>query len=106
MMGWGRTLFLGDIGNRLDIEDCEGDIRRLKENLQQTLGVKHNIDRSQDHDIAELRRENDELKLYLAAVIRLLVARNVITAEEITKLVQAIDVGDGTADGRMNGPVV
>jgi len=105
-MGWGRTLFLGNIGNRLDIEDCENDILRLKQNLRQTLGVKHNIDRSQDRDIAELRRENDELKLYLAAVIRLLVARNVITVEEITKLVQAVDVEDGSVDGRMNGPVV
>jgi hypothetical protein len=104
-MGWGRTLFLGNIGNRLDIEDCENDILRLKQNLRQTLGVKHNIDRSQDRDIAELQKENNELKLYLAAVIRLLVAKNVITAEEITKLVQAVDVEDGTADGRMDGPV-
>lgn len=105
-MGWGRTLFLGDIGNRLDIEDCENDIRRLKQNLQQTLNVKHSIDRSQDRDITELQKENDELKLYLAALIRLLIARNVITVEEITKLVQAVDVEDGSADGRMNGPVV
>ena len=28
-MGWGRTLLLGDIGNRLDIEDTERDIAHL-----------------------------------------------------------------------------
>jgi hypothetical protein len=27
-MGWGRTLLLGDIGNRLDIEDTEQDIAK------------------------------------------------------------------------------
>ena len=37
-MGWGRTLLLGDIGNRLDIQDAELDIefirKRLAENQQ------------------------------------------------------------------------
>ena len=32
-MGWGRTLFLGDIGNRMDIEDTERDIQQLKYKL-------------------------------------------------------------------------
>ena len=30
-MGWGRTLLLGDIGNRLDIEDCERSISALRD---------------------------------------------------------------------------
>ena len=29
-MGWGRTFLLGNIGNRLDIEDTERDIAGLK----------------------------------------------------------------------------
>ncbi len=29
-MGWIRTILLGDIGNRLDIEDSEQEIERLK----------------------------------------------------------------------------
>ena len=36
-MGWGRTLFLGDIGNRLDIEDTERDIGSLKREHTTTL---------------------------------------------------------------------
>jgi hypothetical protein len=101
-MGWGRTLFLGDIGNRLDIEDCENDIRRLK----QSLGSQGSVDRSQDREIARLQDENSELKLYLAAVIRLLMAKGVVEADEITKLVRAIDREDGSADGRMSGPLL
>jgi len=100
-MGWGRTLFLGDIGNRLDIEDCEGEIRRLRE----SLAFQGSIDRSQDGEIGRLKNENDELKLYLAALIRLLVAKNVIAGDEIAKVVQAIDMEDGAADGRMAGPI-
>src|SRR4029450_13939061 len=32
-MGWGRTLLLGDIGNRLDIENTERDIASLKQEI-------------------------------------------------------------------------
>ena len=100
-MGWGRTLFLGDIGNRLDIEDCEGEIARLRRNLDSQSG----IDRSQDEQIQALRADNDELKLYLAALIRLLTSKNVISTGEITGLVEAIDAEDGSIDGRATGPI-
>lgn len=73
-MGWGRTLLLGDIGNRLDIEDTERDISRLK---QKMAGVFRN-DMSQDQKMEVLIRENAELKLYLAAVVRLLLAKGSI----------------------------
>ncbi len=101
-MGWGRTLFLGDIGNRLDIEDCENEIQRLK----RQLGSQGSVDRSQDREITRLQAENNELKLYLAAMIRLLISKDVINADEITKLVWAIDREDGAVDGRMDGPIV
>ena len=100
-MGWGRTLFLGDIGNRLDIGDCENEIARLRRNL----GAQSTIDRSQDEQIQDLRADNDELKLYLAALIRLLTSKNVISTGEITSLVEAIDAEDGSIDGRAAGPI-
>lgn len=100
-MGWGRTLFLGDIGNRLDIGDCENEIARLRRRLK----AQSTIDRSQDQQMQALRADNDELKLYLAALIRLLTSKNVISASEITKLVEAIDAEDGSIDGRAAGPI-
>ncbi len=100
-MGWGRTLFLGDIGNRLDIGDCENEIARLRRNL----GAQPGIDSSQDEQIRTLRADNDELKLYLAALIRLLASKNVISTGELTKLVEAIDAEDGSVDGRAAGPI-
>ena len=60
-MGWGRTLLLGDIGNRLDIQDTEQDIAQLKQQMAGALGK----DLSQDEIIRELIAENAQLKLYL-----------------------------------------
>ncbi len=78
-MGWGRTLLLGDVGNRLDIGDCENEIR----NLKRGLGKSYNKDLSQDEKIQALQKENGELKLYVAALARILVAKNVVTREEL-----------------------
>ncbi|MCC6906489.1 MAG: hypothetical protein IT430_00980 [Phycisphaerales bacterium] len=87
-MGWGRTLLLGDIGNRLDIADTERDVERLKSALRSKQGVDH----SQNIEIAELRQENEQLKLYVSSLIRLLVSRGVVTAEEVSTFVNLIDV--------------
>jgi hypothetical protein len=100
-MGWGRTLLLGDIGNRLDIEDTENEIRRLKSELRGG----YNKDQSQDKKIDALVQENMELKLYLASVIRLLSNKGLISADELNKLVGLIDAEDGASDGRMDGPI-
>ena len=78
-MGWARTFLLGDIGNRLDIGDCENNIRELKIALMQM----DQDDQSQDEELLKLRRDNDELKLYIAALIRLLIHKEVLKAEEI-----------------------
>ena len=33
-MGWGRTLLLGDIGNRLDIDDVERDLSNIRKEIE------------------------------------------------------------------------
>jgi hypothetical protein len=101
-MGWMRTLMLGDIGNRLDIGDCESSIdsvsRRLQENERMNL--------SQEARVRKIEAENDEAKLWLATIVRVLIAKNVITKDELMRLADAIDREDGSADGRREGPLV
>ena len=87
-MGWGRTLLLGDIGNRLDIEDTERDIERLKNAIRSQSSIDH----SQDLDIAELQRENEQLKLYLSSLIRLLVSKDMVSKSEVAAFVKLIDI--------------
>jgi nitrogen fixation/metabolism regulation signal transduction histidine kinase len=96
-MGWARTLILGEVGNRLDISDCEKDIQVLKASLMEM----NQEDRSQDQELINLRRESDELKLYLSAIIRLLTAKKVLTMEELKKMINAVDSEDGAMDGKI-----
>ena len=82
-MGWGRTFLLGDVGNRLDISDCEADIRVLKESLMEIHHEGQNI----DSELLALQRENDHIKLYLASITRLLIHKGVLSKDEIEKMV-------------------
>ena len=100
-MGWGRTLLLGDIGNRLDIEDTERDIAHLKREITGTFRK----DMSQDKKIDALITENAELKLFVASVIRLLTAKGTISRQELKAMVEAVDVEDGSSDGKYDGPI-
>jgi len=101
-MGWGRTFLLGDVGNRLDISDCEADIRVLKESLMEI----HQEEQAKDTELMILKRENDELKLYIASIIRLLTNKGMLAQEEIVKMVDIIDGEDGAMDGKARGSVL
>ena len=86
-MGWGRTLFLGDIGNRLDIEDTERDIRSLR----RKIAKKAIVDQEQAERLQALENENEQIKLYLASLIRLLVSKGTLSADELQSFVDIID---------------
>jgi hypothetical protein len=87
-MGWGSMLLLGNVGQQLDIDDLNGSVagmrRAFLENQQ--------VDREQERSIGQLQRENQELKLYLATLIQLLVAKGVLQQDEIETVVKAIEV--------------
>ena len=101
-MGWGRTLLLGDVGNRLDIEDVERDVARLKRGLTDA----HHLDMSQDERLAHVEARNAELTLYLSATLRLLRSKGMVDQSELEKIVDAIDASDGECDGGYDGPIV
>ena len=101
-MGWLRTILLGDIGNRLDIEDTEEDILMLQQDITRTAfkGM------SQERQIEKLVSDNAELKLYLASIVRLLVVKGTISQDELEAIIKAIDAEDGTVDGKHEGTIV
>ena len=86
-MGWGRMMLLGNVGQQLDIQDLENVIGQMQADVAKT----QNLDRTQEQNIDELRTENHELKLYLATLMKLLVAKGVIRQEEVDTAVQAIE---------------
>jgi Tfp pilus assembly protein PilO len=99
-MGWGRFLLLGNLGQQLDLSDQQREMDDLRDELRRTQ-------RSQADatTLAELRAENDELRLYLTALMRLLAAKGVVTREELEQIVAAIDAEDGESDGGRRGSV-
>ena len=86
-MGWGRLLLMGNVGQQLDIGDLEGSINEM----QSAVLENQNVDLSQARSIADLQRENREVKVYLATLIRLLVSKGVLKTEEVEATVNAIE---------------
>jgi len=78
---------LGDVGQQLDIGDLETDVAQMRSRMAQ----KSQTDRQQDSEIEQLKRENHDLKLYLATLIRLLVSKGVLKQEEVDATVAAIE---------------
>ena len=107
-MGWGRMLLLGNVGQQLDIGDLARDVNQLARELDrvdQNVLAGHRTEQDVGRALDRLEAENQELKLYLAAAVRLLVAKNVVTADELRAIVDEIDRSDGAADGKFSGPV-
>jgi hypothetical protein len=86
-MGWGRMLFLGNIGQQLDLDDVGIEIQRIKETFAQVSEVDH----AQGNELQRLRRDNDELRLYVFTLMRLLVQKGVLTTQETASMAAAID---------------
>jgi hypothetical protein len=99
MMGWGRYLLLGDFGQQLDLADQRDEIENLRDELRRSRSC------SSARDVVQLQAENDELRLYLAAVVRLLTSKGIVSSEELRRLVDIIDAEDGKQDGRHTGSV-
>ena len=100
-MDWGRMLLLGDVGQQIDVTELREELERLTTRL----GMERALREGADEMIGRLRRENNEVKLYLAAVVRLLVSRKVVSPAEIRQIVEALDREDGSSDGAYEGPL-
>ncbi len=88
-MGWGRALFLGDLGNWLDTRDNEKGIQDLRTHLR----AKRNLDQKQDERIQALEKENDELKLYLGGLVQVLISKGALSRQELEGIVNSIEGG-------------
>jgi hypothetical protein len=99
-MGWGRMFLLGNLGQQLDIEDQRRELQELRSRMRSesrpsTQDIELRLD--------VLERQSDEMKLYLAALVRYLASKGQIDLGEFAKLVDQVDAEDGSADGRYKG---
>jgi len=86
-MGWGRMLLMGNVGQQLDIGDLNNAVDEMRNSVQQNQSV----DEEQEQSIESLRKENHEMKLYMATLLRMLVAKGILNQEEIDTTVQAVE---------------
>ena len=102
-MGWGRMLLLGNWGQQMDIEDQRQEIEELRANLD--AGARAG-DATLKSRVAELEKENSEIRLYMASLIIYLGHKGVLLQDEFRRLVETIDTEDGSVDGGYNGKIV
>jgi hypothetical protein len=78
---------LGDIGNRLDIEDTERDIKRLRQQLSQNTDA----DLSRDERLDLHEQELAQLGFCVAVVVKALQRKGMLSDEEIQNLAHIMD---------------
>ena len=103
-MGWGRMLLLGNWGQQMDIEDQREEIASLRRQMRHRSSIREVG--SLDKRVKELEKENDELHLYLASLVRYLGNKGILEREEFCSLVEVVDGEDGDVDGRFEGYIV
>ncbi len=103
-MGWGRMLLLGNWGQQMDIEDQRREIDSLRRTVRKQSSGRTSSDVNQR--LATLEKENDELRLYLATLVRYLGRKGLLLNDEFAALVDVVDAEDGKSDGGFEGPIV
>jgi cell division septum initiation protein DivIVA len=103
-MGWGRMLLLGNWGQQMDIEDQKQEIESLKQQIETGSGSRDTS--TLKNRIALLEKENGELRLYLASLIKYLGHKGILRQDEFRELIESIDAEDGSADGSYKGNIM
>lgn len=85
-------------GGSFAIQDLRYDLEWLRDMTRRRLALKAGRSEAE-----QLREEIDHLRLYIATLFRVLIAKRVMTVEEVRKLLVAIDAEDGQVDGAYRG---
>jgi hypothetical protein len=103
-MGWGRMFLLGNWGQQMDIEDQKQEIEDLRQQMETNSGTQDTT--TLNNRVAQLEKENSEIRLYLASLVRYLGHKGVLRQDEFRTLVEAIDKEDGSVDNGYRGEII
>jgi hypothetical protein len=98
-MAWGNFLLVGDMGQQLNLSEQAEELGRLR----RSIARRQSKDLDQDARIAALAEENLNLKVGMAGLVHMLVARGVLGEGEIADLVHALDCADPGSDADCSG---
>lgn len=98
-MSWLRGLIpSSDFSQQWSIDNLQDDLQQMRRLLNETS--------SKTRPIEQLARENSELKLVVATMLRLLIQRGIVTPTEFQALAAQVDFEDGQLDGKVAGPLM
>jgi len=103
-MGWGRMLLLGDWGQQMDLEEQREEIESLRRQIRTSTSRDQALDLAVR--VAHLEKGLNELRLYVAALVRYLGRQGLLDQDGFRAIVEAIDAEDGQADGGYRGEVL
>lgn len=101
-MGWGSYLLLGDLGQQLDIMQQREEMQRLRAAVAEAKSAPA-ASSVHDERIAQLEAEIDEMRLYVVAMMRLLLSKELVSREDLERMLKMVDGLDGKEDGRHSG---
>ena len=104
-MGLGRFLLLGDFGQQFDLNDLNSEINSIKANLH-SLRSRVDSDEETSPTMEKLQDEIDELRLYVAVLVRIISASELVGKEQFERILEAIDMTDGVVDGKFSGGTI
>lgn len=93
---------LVDLLQQRDISTQRAALGRLRKQLR----AEARQSKRADEQMVELWAEVLDLRLYLAAALRLLVEKGVVSANELRAAVDLVDASDGESDGVFRGEVL
>ena len=101
-MGWLSYFLVNDIAQDKHSSDLTDEIVRLQDELEKQ---RNSSPMPSSLPIKELQKENDELKLYIAALVKILISKGVMTPDEIKQMIAVVDSQDGSQDGKFTGNI-
>jgi len=72
----------------------------------QALGRQHRTVQELDEKLEQLLGENAELRLYVAALVKLMIDKKVLSEKDVVACMEELDRSDGLADGAYDGPLM
>src|SRR5262245_51103462 len=86
----------------MDLDDLEQEIATLKSRLKESRT--HHAEANRE--LEQLAAEHDELKLYVATILRVLGSKGLVSKDELRQLIQSIDAEDGRSDNAFRNDIV
>lgn len=103
-MNLASMLGLGNWEQQPDISHQRNAFDSLRREMKHRAVSRGNTDLGQP--VAGLEKENDDLRLYLASLVRYLGNKGTLQKEEFCSIIDVVDAEDGTADSRHKGNIM